>query len=113
MRLNGDSTKIDLQTERAWGAFAFRLADEIDRDMTSDDGLAALQRACDLAALVEAGERGAVEAGQGNGAVEIRIIRGYVRIVVADPIDAIFTRAFEGEGAIEAAAEYARNGGGG
>jgi hypothetical protein len=105
MRLNGDSTKIDLQTERAWGAFAFRLADEIDRAMTSDEGLAALQRACDLAALVEAG--------QGNGAVEIRIIRGYVRIVVADPIDAIFTRAFEGEGAIEAAAEYARNGGGG
>jgi hypothetical protein len=105
MRLNGDSTKIDLQTERAWGAFAFRLADEIDRDMTSDDGIAALQRACDLAALVEAG--------QGNGAVEIRIIRGYVRIVVADPIDAIFTRAFEGEGAIEAAAAYARSGGGG
>jgi hypothetical protein len=105
MRLNGDSTKIDLQTERAWGAFAFRLADEIDRDMTSDEGLAALQRACDLAALVEAG--------QGNGAVEIRVIRGYVRIVVADPIDAIFTRAFEGEGAIEAAAAYARNGGGG
>jgi hypothetical protein len=105
MRLNGDSTKIDLQTERAWGAFAFRLADEIDRDMTSDDGLAALQRACDLAALVEAGH--------GNGAVEIRVVRGYVRIVVADPIDAIFTRAFEGEGAIEAAAAYARNGGGG
>jgi hypothetical protein len=105
MRLNGDSTKIDLQTERAWGAFAFRLADEIDRDMTSDDGLAALQRACDLAALVEAGERGAVQISNANGHIMI--------LVVPDTSNPSRLRAFEGEGAIEAAAEYARNGGGG
>jgi hypothetical protein len=104
MRLKADTTcKEDLQAGRAWGALGFKIADEIDRAMCAADGIAALSRAADLVTLLDAGEA---------GAVELRVMRGDVRVVVADLIDPVFTRAFEGDGALEAAAAWCRQRGG-
>jgi hypothetical protein len=90
MRLKRDSTcKEDLQAGRAWGNLGFKLADEIDRAMCAADGLAALQRAADLVTLVDAGEA---------GAVELRVVRGDVRIAIVDSFDPAHVRAFEGCG---------------
>jgi hypothetical protein len=89
MRLNGDSTKIHLQTERTWNNLGFKIADAIDRAMCAADGLAALQRAADLVTLIDAGEA---------GAVELRVIRGDVRIAIVDSFDPAHVRAFEGCG---------------
>jgi hypothetical protein len=104
MRVKDDCIyKDDLQAGRAWGNLGFKIADEIDRAMCAAEGLAALQRAADLVTLLDAGEA---------GAVELRVIRGDVRVVVADLIDPVFTRAFEGDGALEAAAAWCRQRGG-
>jgi hypothetical protein len=105
MRLNGDSTKIHLQTERTWNNLGFKIMDGIDRDMTGADGIAALQRAADLVTLVDAGEA---------GAVELRVIRGDVRIAIVDSFDPARVRAFEGCGnaAIAEAAAWIRQRGG-
>jgi hypothetical protein len=54
MRLKDDSAcKEDLQAGRAWGDLGFKIADEIDRAMCAAEGIAALQRAADLAVLGE------------------------------------------------------------
>jgi hypothetical protein len=90
MRLKDDSAcKEDLQAGRAWGALGFKIADEIDRAMCAAEGLAALQRAADLVTLLDAGEA---------GAVELRVIRGDVRIAIVDSFDPAHVRAFEGCG---------------
>jgi hypothetical protein len=105
MRLKADTIcNEDLQAARAWGNLGFKIADEIDRAMCAAEGLAALQRAADLVTLLDAGEA---------GAVELRVIRGDVRIVVADLIDHNLTMAFEGSpDAIAEAAAWCRQRGG-
>jgi hypothetical protein len=90
MRLKDDSAcKEDLQAGRAWGDLGFKIADEIDRAMCAAEGIAALQRAADLVTLLDAGEA---------GAVELRVVRGDVRIAIVDSFDPAHVRAFEGCG---------------
>jgi hypothetical protein len=106
MRLKDDSAcKEDLQAGRAWGALGFKIADEIDRAMCAADGLAALGRAADLVTLLDAGKA---------GAVELRVIRGDVRIAIVDSFDPAHVRAFEGCGdaVIAEAAAWCRQRGG-
>jgi hypothetical protein len=106
MRLKDDSAcKEDLQAGRAWGALGFKLADEIDRAMCAAEGIAALQRAADLVTLLDAGEA---------GAVEIRVMRGEVKVMVIDSFVPGRGSVLEIEGpdAIAEAAAWCRQRGG-
>jgi hypothetical protein len=79
MRVKDDCIyKDDLQAGRAWGNLGFKIADAIDREMTSADGIARLERAADLMALLDYAQQ---------GAVEISIVRGETRVTVIDLLD--------------------------
>jgi hypothetical protein len=106
MRLKDDTIiEPDLQVGRAWGDLGFKIADEIDRAMCAAEGIAALQRAADLVTLLDAGEA---------GAVEIRVMRGEVKVMVIDSFVPGRGSVLEIEGpdAIAEAAAWVRQRGG-
>jgi hypothetical protein len=108
MRLKDDSTcKEDLQAGRAWGNLGFKIADAIDREMTSADGIARLERAADLMALAD---------WAAGGAVELREVRiwqhdGDIYVTLDDPSIGKAV-GFVAPGALEAAAAWCRQRGG-
>jgi hypothetical protein len=107
MRVKDDCIyKDDLQAGRAWGNLGFKIADAIDREMTSADGIARLERACDLMTLVE-------HATDNLAALDMRVTCGLITVWIVDLQAPAQVREFNDPGAIEAAAAYARNGGGG
>jgi hypothetical protein len=109
MRLKADTTcKEDLQAGRAWGALGFKLADEIDRAMTSADGLAALSRAADLVALADATNEYTVLLCQDeNGVPHVEINDNYSYL-----IEVLEPKVFSGPDAIAEAAAWVRQRGG-
>jgi hypothetical protein len=106
MRLTTDCTVTeDLQAGRAWTAAGWKIADQIDREMCGPDGIARLERAADLVTLLDAGEA---------GAVEIRVMRGEVKVMVIDSFVPGRGSVLEIEGpdAIAEAAAWCRQRGG-
>jgi hypothetical protein len=91
--------KEDMQMGRAFTAAGWKIADQIDREMVTPDGIERLERAADLMALLDYAQ---------TGAVELRIVRGEVRVAVVDMCDPEHFRVYEGEGdkVIAAAASW-------
>jgi hypothetical protein len=81
--------KEDMQMGRAFTAAGWKIADQIDREMCGAEGIARLERAAQVMALLDYAQ---------TGAVELRIVRGEVRIAIVDSFDPAHVRAFEGCG---------------
>jgi hypothetical protein len=100
MRLTTDCTVTeDLQAGRAWTAAGWKIADQIDREMCAPEGIARLERAAEVMALLDYAQ---------TGAVEIRMVRGELRVSVVDLIDPAHSRVYVSDTpqAIAAAAEW-------
>jgi hypothetical protein len=86
--------------DRTWNNVGFGIADQIDRAMCAAEGIAALQRAVDLATLAEVAKYGYVVMGEDREAffIEIKHKRDWKR--------------FRGPDAIAEAAAWVRQRGG-
>jgi hypothetical protein len=91
--------------DRTWNNVGFGIADQIDRAMCAADGLAALQRAADLMALVE-------HATDNLAALDMRVTCGLITVWIVDLQAPAQVHEFDGPDAIAEAAAWVRQRGG-